>query len=353
MATTLANIAKMTGTSISSVTAALNGNSSTAKVSEDTKHRILEEAERLGYRRNELASSMVRGKSRLIGCLGLDPCEEDALYLANIMAAAVKEAAKDNYSIKLLSSESSPDELAEECFSYRMSGVIVRNRNCSMFDRFHSKLKKYHIPVVLVDTDYNLPDVTEINSDDTDGMRQIVEHLVELGHRRLGFIAFENYQPFTIVRRNSFLATGRKCGLALGEEACINTDYDENRHPFDRTEDMVMKLLTTPDRPTAIACNCDEIAMLVLRAALRIGMKVPEQLSVVGFGNLPLGVFAYPPLTSLERPYAGMGAAAIKHLLDGNSGQSLRLPVKLVFRQSTCSCPEPYNLPSQHKEIIT
>lgn len=311
-------------------------------ISENTRHRIKEIAVRRGYRQNALASSMAKGRSRLIGCLGLDPGEEIALYMGQLMTAAVKTATEQDYSLKLLSSELTVDQLVEECFGYRMSGVIIRSRDRRMFDQLHQQLGKYQIPVVLVDTDFDQPGVTSVNSDDTDGMKQVVAHLARLGHQRLAFLAFEDFSPFTVVRKKGFLAAAREFGLPVDEKACHSTDTNELRHPFNRAEDLATRLLSSPERPTAIVCNCDEVAMLVLRAAWKSGIKVPEDLSVVGFGNLPMGIFACPALTSLDRPYGLIGNTAIEQLTKHPAEcRSIRLPVELVIRQSSGPCPQP------------
>lgn len=308
-------------------------------ISDDTRNRVKEIAVRRGYRQNTLARSMAKGKSRLIGCLGLDPGEEIALYMGHIMTAAVKTATLHDYSLKMLSSECTVDQLIEECVGYRMSGVIVRSRNRKMFDQLHQMLDKYNIPIVLVDTDFVQPGVPSVNSDDTDGMRQVVNHLVGLGHRRLIFLSFEDFTVFTIVRKKGFLAAVKEHGLSIGEDSCYTTNPSELRHPFERAEDLAMCLLAEPNRPSAIVCNCDEVAMLVLRAAWQMGIKVPEQLSVVGFCNLPMGVFSCPALTSLDRPYARMGSVAIEQLVNHAAEcNNLLLPVELMCRCSSGPC---------------
>jgi len=307
-------------------------------ISEDTRNRVRTIAMRLGYRQNTLASSMAKGKSKLIGCLGLDAGEDVALYLGSIITAAVKAATQHDYSLKMLSSELTVDQLVEECVGYRMSGVIVRSRDRKMFEQLHVELKRYNIPIVLVDSDFMNSGVTSINSDDVDGMRQVVDHLVGLGHRRMLFMAFEDFNIFTVVRRKGFLAAVNAHGLPIGEESCYYTDSKELRHPFERGEDLASRLISGTQRPTAVVCNCDEIAMLVLRAAWKYGLKVPEQLSVVGFGNLPMGIFSCPALTSIDRPYLQMGAAAIEQLINSPTEcRDIHLPVKLIIRQSSSS----------------
>lgn len=309
-------------------------------ISEELRRRIKTIAADCGYRPNALASSMAKGKSRLIGCLGLDPSQEAAFFVGQIMTAAVKAATDDDYALKLLSSDSTVEQLLDECCGYRMSGVIIRNRDHHMLKHLLEGLKSYKIPAVLVDTDYYDLDVSTVNSDDAEGIRLAVHHLYDLGHRRFAYIAFEDFTPFTIVRRGGYQKGLEECGLDIATNPCYYTDPAELRHPYDRGETLATELLQTgASRPTAIIGNCDEVALLALRAAWRLGIKVPEELSVIGVGNIPPDLFSCPPLTTVGRPYLQMGSTAISKIINSPDKISATiLPVDLVIRQSTAKC---------------
>lgn len=337
----MADIAKEAKVSRTSVSLALNERYiDGVSISEDIRIRIKKIAAKHGYRHNVLASSMTKGKSQMIGCLGLDPSEESALFVGQIMTAAIKAAAARDYSLKLLSSEATVEQLLDEICGYRLSGVIIRNRNHQMLEQLTERLEHYHVPAVLVDTNYSDLGISSVNSDDAEGVRQAVHHLHKLGHRRIIFIAFEDFTPFTIVRRGGYIQGLKECGLELEKNPCYFTDPGELRHPFERVEILTTKLLQEKTRPTAIIGNCDEVALVVLQAAWRLGISVPAQLSVIGVGDIPPDLFSCPPLTTVARPYLSMGAVALNKLIDTPEEISNTvLPVNLVIRQTTAVCP--------------
>lgn len=332
----MADIGKAAKVSRTTVSLVLNDRQvKGVNISEETQNRVKEIARRLGYHNNKLAISVATGKSHIIGCIGMDMNEECSLSVGQLISAAVSYATMREYSIKMLSSKSTVEELVNACVSYRMCGVIFRTRNRECFENFAEAMKRYEIPVVLLDSAFTSPSVPSVVGDDYDGMRQIVEYLASLGHRKLTYITFETFQPFSIRRQRGFVETTEKlAGRVTG--TCCNTDNGMPIHAFDRAELIITEILKSADIPDAFVCNCDEIAMIVLRAAWRCGIKVPEQLSVVGFGNLPVDALTSPPLTSLALPYERMAEAAIDFVLSGETAaRELVVPVSIQIRQST------------------
>lgn len=340
------DIAREAGVSKTTVSLSLNDRYIDGVIiSETTRRKVKEVASRLNYHTNAIARSMATGKSRLIGCLGLDACEDmnPALYLGNILTGAVKEATSMNYSLKLLSSDSEASAIADEAMSYRMSGMIIRSRNPQTIQILKTSLDEQSTPIILLDTDYKSENgVSAVNTDDQDGMKQVMTHLVSNGHKRIIFMAFDDFLPFTCERRSGFLKAASELGVPLSQKDCYSTDSADTRHPFERIEQLTTDILSSSERPSAIVCNCDEVASLVLRSAWRKGIKVPEELSVSGFGNLPQSIFTCPALSTVKRPYAEMGAKAISMLLNPpETPLYAKLPVKFEIRQS--SGPAPVN----------
>ncbi len=330
------DIAKAANVSRTTVSLVLNNR--TAKgvsISEETRQKVRIAAEKLGYRPNVLAASVAKGKSRIIGCVGLDVDEEVALSVSQLVTTAVRYATERDYSIKLMSSNSSIQELVDTCISYRMCGVLMRTRIYEKYRELAAKLQAHNIPMILLDSAFNDPCVPSVVCDDYDGMRQGVEYLASLGHRNITYITFEDFQPFSIRRNQGFKDTVKRLKSKVNGRFC-NTDTKEPIDPFDRAEAIVHSILESDERPDAFACNCDEIAMIVLRAAWRCGIKVPEELSVIGFGNLPTDRFSAPQLTSLALPYRNMCEHAIDLLLSGDTKpREIILPVSIKIREST------------------
>ncbi|MEI8247990.1 MAG: LacI family DNA-binding transcriptional regulator [Lentisphaerota bacterium] len=332
----MADIGKAAKVSRTTVSLVLNDRQvKGVNISEETQNRVKEIARRLGYHNNKLAISVATGKSQIIGCIGMDMNEESSLSVGQLISATVSYATMREYSIKMLSSRSTVEELVNACVSYRMCGVIFRTRDRERFESFAEAMKRYEIPVVLLDSAFTSPTVPSVVCDDYDGMRQVVEYLASLGHRKLTYLTFETFQPFSIRRQKGFVETTEKLvGRVVG--TCCDTDNGMPIHVFDRAELIITEILKSADIPDAFVCNCDEIAMVALRAAWRCGIKVPEDLSIIGFGNLPVDALTSPPLTSLALPYERMAEAAIDFVLSGETAaRELVVPVSIQIRQST------------------
>lgn len=337
----MSDIAKAAAVSRTTVSLVLNNRYiKGVNISDETRRKVKDVAQELGYCQNELATSVAKGKSRILGCIGFDVSEEVAISVGQLISAAVRYATERDYSIKLLSSRSSVEELAHICQAYRMCGVLLRTRNRQKAEELRERLQTAGIPIVLLDSAFNSPPLPSVVADDYDGMRQVVEYLVSLGHRKLMYIAFEDFQPFTLRRRQGFLDAIQSFGSRLEGRLC-NTDNHQPVDTFERSETAACEILCSPDRPTAFVCNCDEIAMVVLRAAWRCNLRVPEDLSVVGFGNLPTDRLSSPQLTSVAPPYVPMCESAIAHLLSGDTAvREIVLPVSIKIRRSAAPPPE-------------
>lgn len=331
----MADIARAAAVSRTTVSLVLNNRYiKGVNISDETRRKVKSVALELGYCQNELATSVAKGKSRIIGCIGFDVAEEVAISVCQLISATVRYATERDYSIKLLSSRSSVTELAHTCQAYRMCGVLLRTRDLAKAEELHEKLLPAGIPVILLDSAFDTPPLPSVVADDRDGMRQAVEYLASLGHRRLTYIAFEDFQPFTRRRRQGFLdAVEASAGNLKG---CLcNTDNHQPVDVFERSETAVCDLLHSSARPTAFVCNCDESAMVTLRAAWRCGLRVPDDLSVVGFGNLPTDQLSAPPLTSVAPPYVHMCESAIDLLLSGDTApREIIMPVSIKIRRS-------------------
>lgn len=313
----MSDIAKAAGISRTTVSLVLNDRHVDGiNIPDETRKRIRELAQKMGYRPNKLAASVVTGKSKIIGCIGLDVAESSAIGLGELISAVVRSATIKDYSVKLLSSLSSLESLVNSCISYRVCAVLLRTRDREFFEKLAAALKKHGIPVVLIDTAYDDPGVPSVVNDDYDGMRQAVEYVVAAGLRQLTFLAFEDYQPFTVRRMRGFLNTVRQFN-DVSYTFC-NTDNAEPVHAFERSQKIIGQLLAGPNRPEALVCNCDEIAMIALRSAMMQNLRVPGDLSVIGFGNLPTDLLTSPELTSLAPDYDRLAVNAIDIIDSGD-----------------------------------
>ena len=179
--------------------------------------------------------------------------------------------------------------------------------------------------------------VAEVHVDDRGGARLAAEHLLTLGHRRLGVVTLE-----TKPDAENYPARERMLGWqdAFAEAGVtpivVTTPYQPARAAYDAA----LQLLDRPDRPTGVVCFSDAFALATIRAAESLGLRVPDDLSVVGFDDSVLAAGSRPPLTTVHQEVAAKGRAAvdaIAGLLDGRRPEPVMLPTTLVVRGSTAS----------------
>lgn len=195
-------------------------------------------------------------------------------------------------------------------------------------------------PMVLVGVNHECRH-DAITIDNHGGIRQVLKHLISLGHRDIGFVGANGLPDFE-ERRFAFNAYGREYGVNL-RDSWVNLGSVQMGDVADR----VAKLLSQPDRPTALVCGNDLTAMSTVQAAHRCGLRVPDELSVVGFDSLPVAELASPPLTSVHVPMEQIGRLAVRQLVIRDScsehkaykGSITRVSTELVVRQSTAPPP--------------
>jgi LacI family transcriptional regulator len=221
----------------------------------------------------------------------------------------------------------------------RVDGVILWPPFASLFSDHIHEFSSRDLPVVTID--HEVPAefrADSVGSDDAFGGGMVAEHLLELGHRRLGHLAGSPAATWAIDRRAAFeQAVGRVAGAS-----CVSLLGPQGEDTT-RAIEQARALLARPDRPTAIFAATDLFAKQVYRAATELGLRIPEDLSVVGYADEDFAAEMTPPLTTVRQPAYEMGCRAAELVL-ARSEQALsrrrepvreRLPVALVVRAST------------------
>jgi LacI family transcriptional regulator len=200
----------------------------------------------------------------------------------------------------------------------------------------HAELRRLHVPAVVVDP-AGVPDldVPTIGATNWAGGVSATEHLTRLGHRRIGFIAGRPGLWCSRARLDGYRAGLEAVGVALDPDLVVDGDFD-----YASGFEGARRLLALPDRPTAVFAASDEMAMGVYEAARQRGLRVPEDLSVVGFDDLPQACWTSPPLTTVRQPLSEMGMLAVRtvlRLLNGEHLESAKveLATEVVVRDST------------------
>ena len=340
---TMKDIARRAGVSKTAVSFVLSQRERAGgSISAATQQRVLEAAAELGYKNNELARAMTRGRSRVLGFLTRSI---EAEHVARLVSGALGEADARGYFIKVMrpSVTGFDERLIDQCIELRLSGVIAAFLHPSPIDRYREALSRYNIPIALLDDAQAHPWGQPVLADYEQGMEQAVAHLVELGHRDIGFVGGDTKEVGTQHRLQALLKALKKHDLAAAPEHLIHSPWEAGE--MFATLDARFAALSQP--PTALVCATDATALLVMRAAQNRGWQVPRDLSVVGFGDVQVSGLSNPPLTTIHHPFIEMGALVTRQLLDrvetaqANQDDTVaalpgaRVPTFLVVREST------------------
>ncbi len=308
---TIKDIAREVGVSPSTVSRAL---SDSPLISRETKERVHTVAKRLGYERNELARALVKGASEAIGLVVPDITNP---FFADIARGVGEVAHAFGYGVILCNTA----ENIERGLNYirllrrkRVDGLIITNaiRN----DPVAKQLVGSKTPFILVSRLWEGIETPYVTSDDRFGARQAVEHLIALGHKRIGFIG----GPATVQSSNDRMQTYREVlqehGITPQEEWIRYADFTQQAG-----REASRRMLSLTVRPTAIFAANDVTALGVLEAAEDLGLSVPNDLSIVGYDDISYASLPRIQLTTVAQPAFEMGKIATDWLISTISGK--------------------------------
>jgi DNA-binding LacI/PurR family transcriptional regulator len=340
-AVTLATIAEAVGVSRMTVSNAYNRPD---QLSPDLRDRILAAARELGYSGpNPVARTLSRGKTGSVGLVFDYPLTQALTDPASVqflhgVAAGCEERAMGLSLVPRI--EGGDSELVHSAL---VDGFVLY---CvPPGDPRLDAVRGRQLPYVRVDFKPE-PDETDVNVDDEGGARATAEHLIALGHRRIG-IVLPNDAPPTLAeaeKRAWFHVevarlAGWRAGLESGGVDAASVPIGSGAGWMHETgHGAGARLLDRADRPTAIMALSDLLAIGVIEAARERGLSVPGDLSVTGFDDVPEAAHSDPPLTTVSQPHHRKGSEAVRLLLEGGSG-SVVLPTELVVRASTAPAP--------------
>ena len=343
---TLQSIADEVGVSRMTVS---NAFSRPEKLSADLRERILAVADELGYvGPDPAARALARGRTGTVGLLITGRLSEQASDpVATEFLVAVADALSDHgLALTLITAGVGGETVPAR--DVPMDGALVYV--CEPDSTDLAWLRRRDLPLVTVDQEA-LPGRPSINVDDRAGARAAAQHVIDLGHRRVGLLNLHPVQedspestpvdapwnPPASERdagwRAALSAAGIEPAVELAAFRPVTAAYDAAR-----------RLLQRPDRPTALLCFSDVYAAQALRAAESLGLRVPEDVSVVGFDDSSLATAVHPCLTTVSQPVSDKGRLAVAALLESmgsSAGDPVRtvLPTSLVVRDSTAPPP--------------
>lgn len=327
--TTLADVARDASVSLMTASNAINNRPG---VSESTRKRVIEIANRLGYVPNMAARGLAGGRTHMIGVLINDLTVQ---WATEVVTGVAEVLSKDG--LELLISATYRDSSREAARIALLGQGLVDGLvlvSPVLDPRTIELVAGLKAPVVVVDPrrfDTPVPHVTVANYD---GARAGVEHLLNLGHRRIAIVGGDDSFDSARERLRGYHDAITGFGLSVIPELVLPGDYTQ-ASARQETEEM----LSHASRPTAIFATSDVAAMGVIDAARSIGMRVPEELSIVGFDDIPSSATMFPALTTVRAPLREMGRAGAEMLLalladPNDSMPSQVLPTELIERES-------------------
>jgi len=322
----VARLARVSIATVSRVT-----NQSPHKVNAVTKKRVLEAIRELDYRPNALAKGLLIKKTMTIGVIIPDISNP---YYAEMVRGIQDLADQQGYAVMLQNTDRRQDRIINYIYLLRekaADGVIFGGGILSG-EKVLETLKEIRERVVVIGRHkVALPAVTIDNSG---GAIEAAQHLIDLGHQKIGFIGGPEKSPTARDRFQGFLKTMHRNGCSTDPHWIQQGDFT----PVSGYR-IAQGLLARNPRPTAIFAANDQMAFGAVKAAKEAKLSVPEDLSIVGFDNIPLCCYFDPPLTTVEIPIYSLGYAAmgmLVNLISGKTTESLKsFKTKLVVRGST------------------
>jgi LacI family transcriptional regulator len=333
VAVTLRDVARVAGVHPATVSRALN-EETRALVNKETARRVLEAAETLGYRPNPIARGLKTNRSYTIGVL--IPDLTNPLF-PPILRGIEDRLETDGYTPLIANTDNDPERELHDMQAMRarqVDGIIAATARRD--HRLHDALIDAGIELVLVNRRQEELPVSSATADDRIGMRLAVAHLISLGHTRIAHLAGPLDYSTGLDRHDSFHETMRAAGLepdpALVLVAEAFTESEGAR--------LCGQLLTAGHEVTAVAAANDLLALGCYDVFAERGVRCPEEISVVGFNDMPFAARFQPPLTTIHIPHYEIGKAAahlmLERLQDGDvPPRDIRLEPHLVVRGST------------------
>ena len=323
------DVAKRAGVSISTVSRVINDSK---VVRPETHVKVMKAIEELGYKPNAIARSLKVKNTKTIGILIPDISYN---FYPEVVRGIEDIANMYNYNIFLCNTDMEEDKVIqyfEVMAEKQVDGIIFMGNMVS--EELAHKIKFYDIPTVLIGADYEqLPSVT---IDHVAASKAIVNYLIKKGHEKIALITGKLVDPIVGTAR----LTGYKNALEEANLPIIEDYIVEGGHRYKTGYTSAQQLLNLEDRPTAIFAASDELAFGAIRVAMENGIKIPDELAIVGFNNIDMAAKIFPSLTTIAQPMYEMGAIGMRVLTkilneDGPEKNKIILDFSLVERETT------------------
>jgi LacI family transcriptional regulator len=333
---TIIDVAREAGVSYSTVSRALSGYEF---VKPATREKVLRVAQKLGYVPNQQARSLAGGNSGLIGVLV--PAIDNG-YITEILRGIDEELAKSDYNLILYTTHrhrNKESRYVATMMNGGADGLLLLVPFIS--DEYLKPLYQQNFPFVMIDQLDNSGRSSVVNGTNWQGAYDAVQYLIGLGHTRIGFITGLTELNSAVDRLGGYQSALKDAELLYDADLVVKGDFVQGGGYL-----ATQQLLDLPQPPTAIFASNDLLAFGAMEAIRQRGLQIPEDISVIGFDDIPQASLVYPALTTVHQPLDQMGRLAVKMLLEHIASPeyipyTATLATQLVIRNS---CQPPRDL---------
>jgi DNA-binding LacI/PurR family transcriptional regulator len=327
--TSIKDIAKIANVSSSTVSRALQNSK---LISRRTAERIQDIAKQSGYRASAIARGLVTQRTQTIGVVVTTIADP---FVSEVVDGIEEYGNDHGYSVFLANSNADPERETKVVHSFserRVEGVVVTSSRVGAL--YRPLLSEMRIPIVLVNNQHPGEFVNSVLIENVKGSADVTNHLIQLGHRRIAYIGDRYGYQSDMERSSGYREAMERAGLPFLPELVVHGDGK-----CEGGMTGVEILLKLPKPPTAIFCYNDMTALGALRQLHLRKVRVPEDISIIGFDDLFIASYTQPPLTTVRQPRRLMGRLAMESLLKLISGEEtasmIKVPAELIVREST------------------
>lgn len=303
------------------------------KVSQITRHRVEQAAQEVGYLPQFLGRNLKRNESRMILVIVPDICDP---FFSEIIRGIEVTAAQQGYLVLIgdcAHQNQQEKTFIDLIFTKQIDGMLLLGSRLP-FDASIEEQRNLP-PMVMANEFAPELELPTVHIDNLTAAFDAVNYLHELGHQKIGCIAGPEEMPLCHYRLQGYVQALRRCGITVDPHYIARGNFT-----YEAGATALEQLLALPQPPTAIFCHSDIMALGALSLAKRRGMKIPDDLSIMGFDNISMAEFCDPPLTTVAQPRFEIGREAMHLLLDQLNGQNVSsgsrlLDCKLIIRGST------------------
>ncbi|GLH64612.1 catabolite control protein A [Parageobacillus sp. G301] len=330
MNVTIYDVAREANVSMATVSRVVNGN---PNVKPSTRKKVLEAIERLGYRPNAVARGLASKKTTTVGVIIPDI---SSIFFAELARGIEDIATMYKYNIILSNSDQNKEKelhLLNTMLAKQVDGILFMGGNIT--EEHVNEFQKSPVPIVLAATIEPNNTIPSVNIDYEQASFEAVTYLVEKGNKRVAYVTGPTDDPINQKKLAGYRRALETHGIAYDEELIIEGDnsYDSGIEAYEKIAELA-------EKPTAVFAGTDEMALGIIHSAQDHGVRIPDQLEVVGFDNTRLATMVRPRLTTVVQPMYDIGAVAMRLLTKYMNKENVEnhivvLPHRIEYRNST------------------